>query len=108
MMTINVMINYDGERKKNEEGGFIWSSGAHAKWRAIPVDKNNLTIDGVADQICATLGLNASKTKLMFSYLPESYTPHPRYIQNSQTLEIYLILFPKKYKFMPQLHVTMV
>ncbi|XP_073311531.1 uncharacterized protein [Primulina huaijiensis] len=108
MMTIYVMINYDGERKKNDEGGFIWSSGAHTKWRAISIDKNNITLDGVADQICATLGLNASQTKLSFCYLPENCATDPSYIQDSQTLKEHLTCFPRIYKTLPKLHVKMV
>ncbi|XP_073132396.1 uncharacterized protein [Henckelia pumila] len=108
MMTIFVMINYDGERKKNDKGGYIWSSGAHANWEAISVDRNNLTLDGVADQICRTLGLNGVETKLMFSHLPESYVPHPHYIQDSQTLEKYLTFGMDLFDAIPQLHVKYV
>ncbi|XP_073063850.1 uncharacterized protein [Primulina eburnea] len=108
MMNIYVMINYDGERKKNDEGGFIWSSGAHTKWRGISIDKNNITLDGVADQICEALGLNASQTKLSFCHLPENYATHPSYIQDSRSLKEYLTFFPRIYKTIPKLHVKMV
>ncbi|XP_073135216.1 uncharacterized protein [Henckelia pumila] len=103
-MTIFLMINYDGERKKNDEGGFTWSSGAHTKWKAISFVKNQLTLDGVAHRICAALGLNLNEVKLMLSYLPENITD-PFYFQDSRFLMEYLTIYPRYFKIVPHLHV---
>ncbi|XP_073134960.1 uncharacterized protein [Henckelia pumila] len=104
MVTIYVMVNYDGERKKNDEGGFTWSSGAHTKWKAILFVKNQLSLDGVTHQICATLGLNSNEVKIMFSDLPENIADS-YYFKDSRRFNIYLTLNSHVFKTIPQLHV---